>query len=141
MALDLSSLRKAITAFGALQARTSDMAWMASLDDVLRFGLKAGVIQHFEFTYELCWKFIQRWLRDNAVAADADHPRTRKDLFRQAARFGIIGDPTPWFAYGDARNLTSHAYDEVKVDVIHQLTGQFLTDAQALLAALEAAND
>lgn len=77
MTLDLESLRKALNSFEALAAKTSDEAFMSGLDDVTRFGLKAGVIQNFEFTYELCWKFIQRWIRSNVNPEDADHPRMR----------------------------------------------------------------
>lgn len=49
MTLDLASLRKALNSFEALAAKTSDEAFMSGLDDVTRFGLKAGVIQSFEF--------------------------------------------------------------------------------------------
>ena len=74
---------------------------MSSLDEVTQYAIRAGVIQHFEFTYELSWKFIQRWLRLNASAEDAE-PLTRRELFRTAARYGLIGDPQPWFRYSEA---------------------------------------
>lgn len=45
---------------------------MDALDDVARNAVKAGGILHFEFTYELCWKFIKRWLNENASPAAAD---------------------------------------------------------------------
>ena len=61
MALDLSSLRKAVTALGQTLERCEDDALLARLDEVTRNALRAGAIQHFEFTFELCWKFIQRW--------------------------------------------------------------------------------
>ena len=63
--------------------------------------IRANVIQNFEFTYELCWKFIQRWLRENRFLEEASLPRTRKDLFRMAARHGLIEHPERWFDYGE----------------------------------------
>jgi nucleotidyltransferase substrate binding protein (TIGR01987 family) len=141
MNLEVGNLRRAIAAMDSLVTRTTDSAWMASQDDVVRQGLRSGVIQHFEFTFELCWKLIQRWLRDNAPATDADLPRSRRELFRQAARFALIADPSHWFAYGDARNLTSHTYNEATADTVFRAAQQFLPDAQRLLANLEAARD
>jgi nucleotidyltransferase substrate binding protein (TIGR01987 family) len=141
MGLELGNLRRAISALDSLLSRLDDSGWMAQQDEIVRQGLRAGAIQHFEFTFELCWKLIQRWLRDNAPAADADLPRSRRELFRQAARFSLIADPVPWFGYGDARNLTSHTYNEATAETVFRAAQQFLPDARRLLHTLEAAND
>lgn len=139
MELDLSSLQKAITALDSTLQRASDDRLMSNLDDVTQNAIRAGVIQHFEFSYELCWKFIQRWLRINVSPEEAD-PMTRKDLFRTAARYGLIRYPEAWFVYGDARNLTAHTYDAVIAEQVYLAAGQFLGDAKFLLAQLEARN-
>lgn len=141
MGLDLSSLSSAV---GALErslraVRTAD--GMDSLDDAIRETLRAGVIQSFEFTYELCWKFIQRWIRHNRSPTDADHPRTRKDLFREAARCGLIDDPLPWFGHSEARNLTAHTYDASQAARVYTAAVAFVDDARHLLRQLEANND
>jgi len=73
---------------------------MDFLDVDMRETVRAGVIQNFEVAYEQCWKMIQRWIKENKTSEEAEHPRTRKDLFRMAARCGLIDDPLPWFAYG-----------------------------------------
>ena len=72
MALELESLKKAIGALGDVLDREHDQDLMASLDTVTQNGLKAGAIQHFEFTYELCWKFMKRWLEANVGSAYVD---------------------------------------------------------------------
>lgn len=111
------------------------------MNEITQTAIRAGVIQHFEFTYELCWKFIQRWIRMNKTPEDADCARTRKELFRMAARYGLIADPTPWFAYGEARNITSHTYNEETAEAVYEAALQFVADAKYLLAQLEKFND
>jgi nucleotidyltransferase substrate binding protein (TIGR01987 family) len=114
---------------------------MSHLDDVTQMAIKTGVIKNFEFTYELCWKFTRRWLRENALPEEADIPRTRKELFRTAARYRLIESPLSWFRYGDARNLTAHTYNEEVAFDIYATVSDFLKDAQKLLNNLEKRND
>lgn len=141
MSLDLSSLIKAIDALDLLLKRLQDNDFIKSVDEITLNGLKAGVIQHFEFTYELCWKFIGRWIRMNKTPEDANHPRTRKELFRFAARYGLIDNPNSWYNYGDARNLTSHTYDEDTAETVYEMALPFLNDAKILLQRLVEYND
>lgn len=139
MTLELNSLTLAVDALKrSLNAANNNMATL-SVD--LRETVRAGVIQNFEVAYEQCWKFIQRWIRENRTPEDADHPRTRKELFRLAARYGLITDPLPWFEYSDARNLTSHTYDAKQAEVVFAVAGHFSIDAQYLLKQLKERND
>lgn len=103
--------------------------------------LRAGVIQQFEVAYEQCWKLLQRWIKENIDPEQAAHPRTRKDLFRLAAQHNLIDDPVPWFAFGDARNLTSHTYDEMTAQQVFASAQNFLPHAERLLMRLSHAND
>lgn len=141
MPLDLTSLRKAVSALEQALLRCENEALLAGLDEVTRNVLRAGVIQHFEFTFELSWKFIQRWIRLNRTPEDADFPRTRKELFRLAARAGLIEDPAPWFVYAEARNLTSHTYNDEEAARVYDVARRFAGDARHLLSRMEAAND
>jgi nucleotidyltransferase substrate binding protein (TIGR01987 family) len=140
MPLDLSSLRKGLSSLRtALQVAAAEK--MSAFDKATQEVIKAGVIQNFEFTYELCWKFIQRWLKENHPGEDADLPRSRRELFRMAARHGLIDDPAPWFNYGDARNMTAHVYDERRAQIVYDAALRFINEAEALLKCLEANND
>ena len=139
MPLELESLNKAVDTLGrSLRAAHSNKE---SMSEDLRETVRAGVIQNFEVAYEQCWKFIQRWIRQNRTPEDADFPRTRKELFRMAARYGLISDPLPWFAFGEARNLTSHTYDEAQAASVYETAERFLPHARELLSQLENRND
>lgn len=139
MALDLSSLEKATDALQrSVNVAQTDTA--SRNEDILE-AVRAGVIQNFEVAYELSWKFVQRWIRENRTPEDAEHPRTRKDLFRLAARYRLIADPEPWFVYGNARNLTSYTYNETQAIAVYETAINFLSDAKYLLKQLKAAND
>lgn len=139
MALNLDSLRRAIDSLRRSIAAAEKN--MSSLDVDMQETVRAGVIQNFEVAYEQCWKMIQRWIKENKTPEDAENPRTRKDLFRMAARYGLIADPLPWFAYGDARNLTSHIYDAEKALSIYETAINFYVDAEYVLTQLELLND
>ncbi len=139
MPLELESLKKAIDALRR-SVRAADEN-IAGLNADLQETVKAGVVQNFEVTYELCWKFIQRWIRNNLSPEDADFPRSRKELFRIAARSGLVSDPLPWFEFGEARNLTSHTYDAGQAAAAYEAARRFLPHAEELHARLEERND
>ena len=141
MKLELDSLRKAVESLERTLNVANDRNFITELNPDQIDAIKAGVIQNFEVTYELCWKYIQRWLRHNISAEDADYPRTRKEFFRMAARYGLIDDPLAWFTYGDARNISSHIYDEQKAESVYETALRFITDAKFLLERLEERND
>jgi nucleotidyltransferase substrate binding protein (TIGR01987 family) len=140
MPLDLSSLKQAVAAHTEAVRNAGDDSFMEDLTPAQRDLIRAGVIQYFEFTYELCWKMIQRWLRLN-VSPEAAAAQTRKDLFRIAAQQGLIRNPQDWFGYQEARNLTSHTYSELEAERVFEAARRFVDDATCLLAQLETRND
>jgi nucleotidyltransferase substrate binding protein (TIGR01987 family) len=140
MPLELNSLKSAVTALDEVVATSSDGSFMIGLDRVARNAIKSGVIQHFEFTYELCWKFMKRWLEVNISATAADGV-TRRELFRLAAEQRLITDVEQWMRYHDARNLTSHTYEPTIAEEVYQTAHGFAVDARLLLDALESRND
>ena len=140
MTLDLSSLEKGISALSRAISETQSEEFMSSLTDNQREVVKAGVIQNFELTFELCWKFIQRWIQVNKTPEDAD-PQTRKDLFRLAGRFGLLSDPVAWFKYAEARNLTVHTYEKSNAEKVYKAAVEFIADAKFLLKSLKEKND
>ena len=140
MPLDIGSLEKSVAALRAAVAKSEDGEFMRGLDEVARNTMRSGVIQHFEFTYELCWKFMKRWLETNVSPAIADGV-TRRELFRLAAESLLIGDIERWMRHHDARNVSSHTYDLAVAGSVYQAAREFVPDAQRVLDALKARND
>ena len=136
--LELNSLKKAVSALKGVLGKSDDAELMRSLDEITRNAIRSGAIQHFEFTWELSWKFIKRWLEINRTPPAGE---MRRELFRLAAENRLIVDVDAWVRHSDARNLTSHTYDLEVAERVYHAAHEFSRDAQRLLDALEARND
>ena len=66
-----------------------------------------GVIQRFEFTFEQGWKAARLWLLHKNIDV-----RNARDTLRAAMEQGLIEDGNLWSRIQEARNLTSHTYNE-----------------------------
>lgn len=75
----------------------------ASLTEIER----AGLIQFFEFSFELAWKTLKDYLESEGFDA-----KTPRDVFKQAYQIDFIEDGKIWLEALEDRNLTSHTYDE-----------------------------
>jgi nucleotidyltransferase substrate binding protein (TIGR01987 family) len=140
MALDLSSLKKAIGSFERVLNVASQAEKTAKPNDDLVEAVKAGVIQNFEFTYELCWKFMKRWMEINFGTSYAEGV-ARRELFRRANENRLIDDVDLWMDFHAARNQTSRTYDEQTAEDVFETATAFLGQAQKFLKALECRND
>lgn len=138
--LDLSSFKKSLDNLEKLIIATNNVVLTQGLDVTLQEGLKAGVIQNFEVTYELSWKFIKRWLEQNIGNSYVDGV-SRRELFRLAAESLLISDVDKWMKYHKGRNETSHTYDALTAEDVYQLAMDFVHDAKQLLMNLEERND
>lgn len=72
-------------------------------DDILR----AGLIQTFEFVFELAWKTLKDKLEAGGV--EALLPR---EVIKEAFQARFIEDGKMWQAMLDTRNKLSHLYEE-----------------------------
>ena len=129
--LNLEPLEKAIE-----QLRSGIKQSQADPDNEL---LRDGVIQRFEYTMDLSWKMIQRYLKHIAQVEESAI-RTKKDLFREGGRLGLIANVESWFGYYEARNETSHTYDPQIAEAVFKQAELFLPDAMSLLKALKHAS-
>ncbi len=140
MPLELSNLRNSIQSLSDLLAVAENNARMGQFTEIERDGIRAGVIQNFEITYELSWKLMVRWINANVGLGIADGV-TRRQLFRLAAESHLIHDVDEWMEYHAARNATTHIYDEEWAVRVYQAAKEFAHNARRLLEALEARNE
>ncbi|MHB1927750.1 MAG: nucleotidyltransferase substrate binding protein [Leptospirillum sp.] len=98
--------------------------------------LRDGVIQRFKYTMDLGWKLLQRYLK-HIVQIDESAIRTKNDLFREAARLGIISSAEAWIGHYEARNETSHSYDSETARRVFERANLFLLDASRFLETLK----
>ncbi len=88
--------------------------------------IRDGVIQRFEFTFELSWKSLRAYMQDQG--ADTSATVFSKQVFRAAYAAGLIGDEQAWLDMLDARNITSHVYDDAQADsVASSIRDSFMT--------------
>lgn len=135
--LDLSPLRLALTSLEDGLDVVRDTSWFNQQNEKVRNTLIAGVIQNFEFVYEISTKMLRRRLEMDALnPAEVDFANFR-DVLRIAAEKGLIPDVQAWFGYRQMRNTTAHTYDHQKAQKVYEGTQAFMQDARALLAKLE----
>ena len=70
--------------------------------------IRDSLIQRFEFTYELAWKCMFYWLRDQGEQV----PEMQKPILAAAFRCELIDDPKLWEEIKKQRDETSHTYNE-----------------------------
>ena len=68
---------------------------------------EAGMVQAFEFTFELAWKTLKDYL--SAKGITSNFPR---DVIKDAFQTEIIQDGVSWLRMLDKRNELSHTYNE-----------------------------
>jgi nucleotidyltransferase substrate binding protein (TIGR01987 family) len=70
--------------------------------------IRDAAIQRFEFTFELAWKTLQKYLREQGIICQS--PR---ECIKEAFKQSLISDDPIWLNMIEDRNLTSHTYNEM----------------------------
>jgi nucleotidyltransferase substrate binding protein (TIGR01987 family) len=88
---------------------------------------KQGLIQAFEYTYELAWNTLKDYL-ENQGEIDIHGSR---DAFRLAFKRGLIEDGETWMDMIKSRTMTSHTYNEevaqkISSDIIEKYFPEFV---------------
>ena len=87
-----------------------------------------GLIQGFEFTFDLAWKTLQDILREKNNPDVNGGPNV---IITYSLDNGYIKDYEAWKAMKKSRDLTSHSYDEETADdiankIVNQYHGLFI---------------
>jgi len=69
---------------------------------------KEGIIQRFEYSFELAWKTMKDYLEENGININ---PITPRSVIKEAFAAKLIPDGQVWINMMLHRNLLSHTYD------------------------------
>jgi nucleotidyltransferase substrate binding protein (TIGR01987 family) len=123
--LNLTSLDRAID-------RLSE-GWQRYQRDTSDTQIRDGLIQRFEFTYEISHKMLKRYLEATSANPAQFDDMSFQDLIRSGNEQSLLMGSWPnWKRYRDMRAKTSHTYDEaVALEVVSGIL-EFLSEARHL---------
>lgn len=124
MAVSIAEFTKALVSLQEVL-----MAQSTQQDPKIKEMLRDASIQRFEFTIELAVKVSIKSLGLNSMAP--------KPAIREMARAGLIHDIQAWFDFIEARNKSSHSYDEDVAKEVMASANKFVVSAEDLLARLK----
>lgn len=100
--------------------------------------IRDGLIQRFEFTYELAHKMLRRYLREAAASPDEVDRMPFADLIRSGNAQGLLRSDWPaWRRFREMRARTSHTYDAGVASQVAAAIPEFLEEAEHLYAELQ----
>jgi nucleotidyltransferase substrate binding protein (TIGR01987 family) len=95
---------------------------------------KEGLVQRFEYTFELAWKTLQDFLYQRGYV-DIKGPTL---VLKQAFQDGYITDERTWRKMKEARELTSHTYDEDRAnEIVEKIVLEFWAPLLQLMKRLD----
>jgi nucleotidyltransferase substrate binding protein (TIGR01987 family) len=88
-----------------------------------------GVIQRFEFTFELFWKALKIFLEYQGIEV-----RSPRDSLKEGFRIGLLDEEKIYLDMLEDRNLTSHIYDkEAAEEVFKRIKTEYLEGIEKVL--------
>ena len=97
--------------------------------------VRDGMIQRFEFTFELGWKALKEYMLDAGMQNTLQFP---KQVLREAYAAELIDDEGVWLDMLNARNQTSHIYDDhTAAFIAAKIQNAYLPELQKLAARWE----
>ncbi|MBF0299396.1 MAG: nucleotidyltransferase substrate binding protein [Oligoflexia bacterium] len=107
--------------FSNLKKAFSQLEEITSQKNLNKFE-EQGLIQCFEYTYELSWKTLQDYLLYKGYS-DIAGPRP---TIEQSFQDGLITDGEEWMKMLKSRNLTTHTYDETMAkEIIEKIRNKY----------------
>jgi nucleotidyltransferase substrate binding protein (TIGR01987 family) len=79
------------------------MGQFDSLDDLS----KEGLVQRFEYTFELAWKTLKDYLESEGIISQS--PR---EVLKQSFHVNVLNNGEIWIDMLEKRNLLAHTYDQ-----------------------------
>lgn len=93
-----------------------------------------GILQRFEFTFELAWKTMKDYLEYLGVIDKIGSPR---EVIQSAFKSNLIEDGEAWISMMISRNELSHIYDAAESRIIYnRIKGEYVGLIEKLLNKL-----
>jgi len=92
---------------------------------------KDGLLQRFEFTFELAWETLQEFFTDKGLEGIFGP----KEVLKKAFELGMIEDQKIWTQMMTDRNLMSHIYDDKQSkEVFQRIQKTYVGELEKLVA-------
>ena len=89
---------------------------------------KQGMIQGFEFTFEMAWNVMKDYLEEQGITGIIGS----KGAVRQAFNKNLIEEGQIWMDMIESRNISSHSYDEITAEKLSEkITQDFYLELRA----------
>lgn len=125
--LDLSSLQNALKRLAKGHARY--------LLDTSDTQIRDGLIQRYEFTYEISHKMLKRHLEMTAANPQLFDDMQFADLIRSGNEQSLLkSDWSTWKIFREMRAKTSHTYDESVTHTVVAVIPDFIEEITYLCA-------
>ena len=125
MAVDISPFLKTVERLAAGLARYRT--------DENDSHLRDGLIQQFEFTYDVAHKTLRRVLEARAADPAEIDRMSFPTIIRTAFEQGLLEEGWPkWQDFRENRNITSHTYDEDLARKVANAIPRFLDEVRDL---------
>ena len=96
---------------------------------------KDGVIQRFEFTFELLWKTFKIYLENQGIIT-----RSPRESFKEAFRINLIEDEELFLDMLKDRNDTTHIYDkETAESIFNRIKSNYIPAIKRVLKKISEA--
>ncbi len=128
--LDLSSLQNALLRLSEGYARY--------LLDTSDSQIRDGLIQRYEFTYEISHKMLKRHLQMTSANPQLFDDMPFADLIRSGNEQSLLkSDWSAWKIFREMRAKTSHTYDESIANTVVTVIPDFIEEISFLCAQLQ----
>ena len=132
--LDFTSLRSALSRLAEGYKRYQS--------DVSDIQIRDGLIQRYEFTYEISHKMLKRHLEMTSANPEAFDALPFADLIRTANEQSLLkSDWSAWKVFREMRAKTSHTYDEDIAQTVVKIIPAFIDEIEFLVRKFDQRHD
>lgn len=94
---------------------------------------KEGLVQRFEYTFELAWKTLKDYLESKGI--ELKYPR---DVIKESFRNELLDDGELWLEMLVKRNTIAHAYNEETFnEVVNDIDRRYYNQLKFVFELLE----